>query len=239
MESAEGTLVMEAAERVVGLEVRAGDLAAARKVLGEALGRCRRLAKPKLYAGYAHLERQLGEVDRCRTIYGKWVEADPGSSAAWAAFGDLEHAVGEQDRARAVYELALKQPELDKPEAVWKKYVDLEIFLEHNPDEDDGDGAAGGPPRAATLYERLLERTGHVKVYLSYAAYEEAAPAGPGRGAARRAAAAPPPPPPPPGRRGPPAGGAPAPAPARAARARARACAARARSSAPSRSASR
>ena len=166
------------------LEVRAGDLAAARKVLGEALGRCRRLAKPKLYAGYAHLERQLGEVDRCRTIYGKWVEADPASSAAWAAFGDLEHAVGEQDRARAVYELALKQPELDKPEAVWKKYVDLEIFLEHNPDEDDGDGAAGGPPRAATLYERLLERTGHVKVYLSYAAYEEAAPAGPGRGAA-------------------------------------------------------
>ena len=68
------------------LEVRAGDLAAARKVLGEALGRCRRLAKPKLYAGYAHLERQLGEVDRCRSIYAKWLEAAPTNCAAWARF---------------------------------------------------------------------------------------------------------------------------------------------------------
>ena len=160
------------------LEVRARDVGAARKVLGEALGKCRKLAKPKLYAGYALLERQLGEVDRCRKIYAKWVEADAKSSKAWAAFGDLEHAVGEQARARAVYELALAQADVDKPEVLWKKYIDLEIYLEKHPDEDDDDDESNkatgfqGPSKAAALYERLLERTAHVKVFLSYATYE-------------------------------------------------------------------
>ena len=60
------------------LEVRAKDLGAARRLLGEALGRCRRHAKAKLYRGYASLERRLGEVDRCRRVYGAWVEAAPG-----------------------------------------------------------------------------------------------------------------------------------------------------------------
>jgi len=160
-------------------EVRQRDLAAARRLLGEALGRCKALRKPKLYAGYARLERQLGEVERCRKIYSAWVEAAPDSAAAWVAFADLEAAVGEQTRARAVCELAVARADVDKPEHVWKRYIDLEIHLEKHPDEDDDEGEApAGPTRAAALYERLLERTRHVKVWMSYAAYEaEAAPA--------------------------------------------------------------
>ena len=74
------------------LEARAKDLGAARRLLGEALGRCRRHAKAKLYRGYASLERRLGEVDRCRRVYGAWVEAAPARAAAWTALADLERA---------------------------------------------------------------------------------------------------------------------------------------------------
>jgi len=156
------------------LEIRQHDVGAARKLLGEALGKCRKLAKAKLYRGYAGLERQLGEVERCRQIHGKWVETAPCSAAAWTALAELERAVGETTRARAVFELAVSQPELDRPEQLWKAFVDLEVRLEKTPEEDDAEEpeevATGS--RAAALYERLLERTQHVKVWLSYAAYE-------------------------------------------------------------------
>ena len=45
------------------------------------------------------------------------------------------------------------------PEMLWKNYIDLEI------DEGEGDKARG-------LYERLLEKTGHVKVWISFAQFE-------------------------------------------------------------------
>ena len=46
---------------------------------------------------------------------------------------------------------------------VWKRYIDLEIHLEKHPDEDDDEGETPTQPtRAASLYERLLERTRHV-----------------------------------------------------------------------------
>ena len=170
-------------------EVREKDLGAARRLLGEALGRCRCHAKAKLYRGYASLERRLGEVDRCRRVYGAWVEAAPARAAAWTALADLERAVGETSRARAVLELAVARPELDRPEAAWKSYVDLETRLEAHPEEDNAaDGAttaaAARENAVAALYERLLERTRHVKVWLAYAAYEAAAP---GEAALRRA----------------------------------------------------
>ncbi len=53
------------------LEVRQRDLGAARRILGQALGRCARLGKEKAFKDYIALERQLGEVDRCRTLYTK------------------------------------------------------------------------------------------------------------------------------------------------------------------------
>jgi crooked neck len=45
------------------------------------------------------------------------------------------------------------------PELLWKAYIDFEI--------EEGEGA-----NARALYERLLERTGHVKVWISYAQFE-------------------------------------------------------------------
>ena len=45
------------------------------------------------------------------------------------------------------------------PEIVWKAYIDFEA-------------GEGERERARHLYERLLERTSHVKVYISYALME-------------------------------------------------------------------
>jgi crooked neck len=45
------------------------------------------------------------------------------------------------------------------PEFLWKGYIDFEI--------DEGEGK-----NARALYERLLERTGHVKVWISFAQFE-------------------------------------------------------------------
>ena len=51
--------------------LRQRDLAGARALLGEAIGRA---PKTKLFAFYIDMELQLGAVDRCRTLYQKWLE---------------------------------------------------------------------------------------------------------------------------------------------------------------------
>ena len=138
------------------LEVRRGDLGAARKLLGAGLGMC---GKENIFKGYIELELQLGEIDRCRNIYAKYLETMPFNCQAWSGFATLEASVGEVPRARAIYEVAINQPALDLPELLWKSYIDFEIS------EQETENARG-------LYERLLERTKHVKVWISYAKFE-------------------------------------------------------------------
>ena len=53
------------------------------QVLGEALGRC---PKEKLFKGYIQLELQLGEVDRCRTLYSKYLASAPHNCQAWIKY---------------------------------------------------------------------------------------------------------------------------------------------------------
>ena len=74
-------------------------------------------------------------------------------------FAELETLLGDAERARAIYELAINQPRLDMPEILWKGYIDFETEQE----ETD---------RARELYRRLLDRTQHVKVWLSLAQFE-------------------------------------------------------------------
>lgn len=73
----------------------------------------------------------------------------------------METSLGDLERARAIFELAAAQPALDMPELLWKAYIDMEVEeLERE--------------RARALYERLLERSGHVKVWVAYALFEGA-----------------------------------------------------------------
>ena len=62
-------------------------------------------------------------------------------------------------RCEAIYELAISNPSIDKPELIWKSYIDTMIELESF-------------DKVRELYERLLEKTKHLKVWLSYAKFE-------------------------------------------------------------------
>uniref|UniRef100_A0A7R9UG91 Suppressor of forked domain-containing protein n=1 Tax=Pinguiococcus pyrenoidosus TaxID=172671 RepID=A0A7R9UG91_9STRA len=166
-------------------EIRQRDVSRARKILGQALGLCP--MKEKLYKGYVELELLLGEVDRCRTVYTKYLEALPHVCNAWIRFAEFERSLEELERTRAIYELAVKQPLLDMPEVLWKAYIDFEIEELEKDSADAAKTAAAdetGEPssmpghRVRRLFERLLERATHVKIWIAYANFEASKGAG-------------------------------------------------------------
>ncbi|KAJ1664194.1 NineTeen Complex (NTC) component [Coemansia sp. RSA 1813] len=140
-------------------EVRMENLGAARRSLGRAIGMC---PKDKLFRGYIELELELREFDRVRTLYSKYLEFNATNCATWVEFARLEVALGEDERCQALFDLAVDQPTLDMPEVLWKAYIDF-VF-------DQGDY-----PKTRELYERLLQLTDHVKVWISLARFELAA----------------------------------------------------------------
>ncbi|EPY73299.1 crooked neck-like 1 protein-like protein [Camelus ferus] len=123
---------------------------------GTSIGKC---PKNKLFKGYIELELQLREFDRCRKLYEKFLEFGPENCTSWIKFAELETILGDIERARAIYELAISQPRLDMPEVLWKSYIDFEIEQEET-------------ERTRNLYRRLLQRTQHVKVWISFAQFE-------------------------------------------------------------------
>jgi len=146
--------------------VRMKQLDKARKLLGRAIGVISKYMPnktAKIFQEYIALELTLGEVERCRSLYTQYLKVLPHNSKAWTEYATLEQNVGETDRCRALLELAIQQEALDMPESVWKHYIDFEIA------EQEHD-------KARNLYERLLEQTGHVKVWISYAQFEATTP---------------------------------------------------------------
>lgn len=137
-------------------EIRQSQLTAARKLLGQAIGMC---PKDKLFKGYIELEMKLFEFTRCRQLYTKYIEFNGSNTQTWIKFAELERGLDDLDRARAIFELAVDEPQLDMPELLWKAYIDFE----------EGEGEY---ERTRALYERLLEKTDHVKVWTSWAQLE-------------------------------------------------------------------
>ncbi|KAK1757610.1 hypothetical protein QBC47DRAFT_376494 [Echria macrotheca] len=137
-------------------EIRQGELTAARKILGRAIGMC---PKDKIFREYILLEQKLYEFERCRTLYEKHVMYNQANCQTWIKWAELERGLDDLDRTRSIFELAISQPVLDMPEVVWKAYIDFE--------EEEGEYE-----RARDLYERLLEKASHPKVWISYAQFE-------------------------------------------------------------------
>lgn len=69
---------------------------------------------------YIELELQLGEIERVRTLYQKYLQWAPANCRAWCKYAEVEQSLGELARVRAIYELAIEQPVLDMPEVLWK-----------------------------------------------------------------------------------------------------------------------
>ena len=141
-------------------ELRQGKLTTARKLLGQAIGMC---PKDKLFKGYIELEMKLFEFNRCRQLYTKYIENNGANCQTWIKFAELERGLDDLDRARAIFELAVEEPQLDMPELLWKAYIDFE----------EGEGEY---ERTRALYERLLQKTDHVKVWTSWAQFEISVP---------------------------------------------------------------
>ncbi|KAF9217960.1 Crooked neck-like protein 1 [Podila verticillata] len=141
-------------------EIRQHNLEAARKSLGMAIGMC---PKDRLFKGYIELELEMRAIDRARTLYSKYLEWSPSTCSAWIKFAELESELEDTERARAIFDLAISQPELDMPEILWKSYIDFEVS-----EEEWG--------KARSLYRKLLERTAHVKVWISWAHFEASVP---------------------------------------------------------------
>ncbi|XP_041468018.1 crooked neck-like protein 1 [Lytechinus variegatus] len=137
-------------------EVRQKELQKARRVMGTAIGKC---PKDKLFKSYIEMELQLREFDRCRVLYEKFLEFNPANCTTWMKYAELETILGDIERSRAIYELAICQPRLDMPEVLWKSFIDFEV------EQEEWDNAR-------SLYRRLLERTQHVKVWISFAKCE-------------------------------------------------------------------
>jgi crooked neck len=143
-------------------EIRQNNLTAARKMLGQSIGMC---PKDKLFKGYIELETKLYEFGRCRQLYTKYIEWNGANCQTWVQFAELERGLMDLDRARAIYELAVSEPQMDMPELLWKAYIDFE----------EGEGEY---EKTRQLYERLLQRTDHVKVWTSWAQFEIGVPDG-------------------------------------------------------------
>ncbi|KAF9168351.1 NineTeen Complex (NTC) component [Actinomortierella ambigua] len=137
-------------------EIRQQEIDTARKTLGMALGMC---PKDRLFKGYIELEMEMRAIERMRTLYSKYLQWSPSNCQSWIKFAELETELDDVERARAIYELAINQPELDMPELLWKAFIDFEV-------------GEGEYVNARSLYRQLLEKTSHVKVWISYAQFE-------------------------------------------------------------------
>lgn len=136
--------------------IRQKDLKQARLNYGQNIG-----LNPceKVFQSYIELELQLNNLDRCRKLYEKQIECFPNSSKAWINYAEFEESLEEHERAKGILECAINQV-VDMPETVWKIYINLEI-------------KDGNYNKVRKLYERLLERSKHVKVFCSFSRFEE------------------------------------------------------------------
>lgn len=87
------------------------------------------------------------------------VQFDPTNSAAWIKYAELETQLADYSRARAIFELGVTQSPLSMPELLWKAYIDFEV-------------EEGEREKARSLYERLVDVSGHWKVWVAFALFE-------------------------------------------------------------------
>ena len=73
----------------------------------------------------------------------------------------MKRSLSEIERARIIFELTVAQPTLDMLELLYKACIDYEY-----------ETSWGEYKRTKQVYERLLDQTKHLKVWISYAKFE-------------------------------------------------------------------
>lgn len=71
----------------------------------------------------------MGNIERVRTIYEKFIEIFPNVPRSWIKFAEFEKSLEEYERFRSIFELALKNNMMYMPEVLWMSYIDNEFSL--------------------------------------------------------------------------------------------------------------
>lgn len=138
--------------------IRQKNLKKARLTLGKSIG-----INPtsEIFNFYIELEFKLGNFDRCRTLFEKFVENFSNSSATWIKYAEFEENLDEYERSTKILQLAMLY-NLDKPEEIYKKYI---MILTNQ----------GAFDEVRKFYEKLIASLSLDKSYnlwLSYIDYE-------------------------------------------------------------------
>ncbi|KAF8212076.1 hypothetical protein K438DRAFT_1805919 [Mycena galopus ATCC 62051] len=141
-------------------EIETKDYTRARQIYHEAIKLVphKQFTFAKLWLMFAKFEIRRLDVKAARKLLGASIGMCP-KEALFKGYIELEVEVRHFARTRAIFELGVSQSPLSMPELLWKAYIDFEI------DEGERETARG-------LYERLIQLSGHVKVWISYALFE-------------------------------------------------------------------
>jgi len=136
-----------------------GGITEFRRTMGQALGNCPR---PKVFRAYIATERILGETERIRKLYEKWLSIHPATVQPWQAYVGFECSLKEKGRAIALLEMALKT----LSEAIDKNIIWDEYFAVH---QDDVEASRSLYDRKAREEPTLVAAA----TLIEWAAYEE------------------------------------------------------------------
>ncbi|KAG7194984.1 NineTeen Complex (NTC) component [Scheffersomyces spartinae] len=157
---------------------KANVLGDVRKLLGRALGTtCKAGPKRNLFRYYINFEQRLGELDRVRKLYEKWLETSLASDLTYFSsvevlleYINFEKSLQEHERCEALFELGLQilqdktlERRLSPEEAVWMSFISYykDDTMEYE--------------KARQLYRRLLDSNGgKPQTWISFAHFESA-----------------------------------------------------------------
>ncbi|KAM9904526.1 hypothetical protein OXX59_002694 [Metschnikowia pulcherrima] len=113
-------------------ELRNDGISSARKILGKAIGQgCVNQPKRKIFNFYIDLENRLGELERVRKVFEKWLESlllsdeTNGTSERLNVLGDyidFERSLGESDRCVALFDIGISK-EFDSSATLFDTYI--------------------------------------------------------------------------------------------------------------------
>lgn len=146
--------------------IETSDLAinTARKIFGRSIGVCATIGKPKqkIIKYYIELEKKLGEWDRCRKLYEKWLELSTGSEVL-LEYIEYERSLGEDYRCVALFEIGILL--ILVRGRLWQEYIN---FYNESLDYEN----------SRKLYRRIIEEQGSESAsgWISLAMFESKIP---------------------------------------------------------------
>ncbi|CAI9090992.1 OLC1v1025902C1 [Oldenlandia corymbosa var. corymbosa] len=80
------------------------------------------------WLSYIEFELKYNGAKSARGIFERFVEWLPENCSSWIKYAAMERSSGESERARMIFQRAFDLPALDRPDLLWKAYVDFAKF---------------------------------------------------------------------------------------------------------------